>query len=42
VQIHRYAGKKMSKVGYMLNEILPKIDLLISAIVHYHGGSAGK
>ncbi len=32
----------MSKVGYLLNKILSKIDLLISAIVHNRGGSTGK
>ncbi len=46
-QIHRYTHtqirrKGLYKVSYLLNKIMSKIDLLVSAIVHDRGGSTGK
>jgi hypothetical protein len=32
----------LSKLGYLLNKFVSIIDLLISAIVHNHGGSPGQ
>jgi hypothetical protein len=40
-QIRRYADK-VCKSRLLLNKIVSKIDLLISAIVHDHGGSKKK
>jgi hypothetical protein len=39
MQIHRQG---LSKVGYLLIKIMSKINLLVSVIVHDHGGSTGK